>query len=88
MKLFDLFNSEKTSETIRKNNISNSVTGAYGSGGSLRKPMYRNVCCDGEYIPTNAKGTVGVLVKGETEKKQRHSSVKNKSVSKFHKGFA
>ena len=87
MKLFDLFNSEKTSETIRKNNISNSVTGAYGSGGSLRNPMYRNVCCDGEYIPTNARNCRRACERRD-RKKAKALQRENKSVSKFHKGFA
>ena len=87
MRLFDPFSSAQKAETIRKNNISNSVTGAYGSGGSLRNPMYRNVCCDGIYETMTGRKFHRACEKRD-RKKVKALQRENKSVSKFHKGFA
>ena len=87
MRLFDPFSSAQKAETIRKNNISNSVTGAYGSGGSLRNPMYRNVCCDGAYHPTSGRKFHRACER-QHRKREKALQRENKSASKFHKGFA
>ena len=87
MRLFDLLNSAETAESIRKNNISNGTSGAYGSGGSLRNPMYRNVCCDGAYHTTSGRKFHRACER-RNRKKEKALQRENKSVSKFHKGFA
>ena len=87
MRLFDPFTPAEKAETIRKNNISNSKTGAYGSGGSLRNPMYRNVCCGGAYHTTSGRKFHRACEKRD-RKKAKASQRENKSESKFHKGFA
>ena len=87
MRLFDFFDSEEKAETIRKHNMSNGTNSANGSAGSLRNPMYRNICCSGAYIASTARN-----YRRADERAQRKAAKalqrENKSVSKFHKGFA
>ncbi len=32
------------------------ISSAYGSGGSLRDPMYKNIQCEGTYHPQTGRG--------------------------------
>ena len=41
------------------------ISSAYGSGGSLSDPMYKNICCSGTYHPMTGRS------------KRRHSERKN-----------
>ena len=87
MELFDLSSAIKKRESVRKNTLNNGEVGAYVSGGSMRNPMYRNIACEGFYIPTSSRVARRAHERAERqEAKARQSG--NKSVSKFHKGFA
>ena len=81
------FSSIEQQEKRRKSNFNNGENGAYRSGGSLRNPMYKNICCRGAYVPTNARNYRRAWERSERKEAKKLES-KNKSVSKFHKGFA
>ena len=42
------FRNEMTEKEI-SNSVNNGLHGAYGSGGCMNNPMYRNVCAKGRY---------------------------------------
>ena len=39
-----------------KDGINNGNDGAYGSGGSMNNPMYRNIACNGNYESMTGRG--------------------------------
>ena len=87
MRLFDDYKSAEKAETIRKHNMCNGTNNGMGSGGSMKNPMYRNICCGGEYIATTARNYRRAHERAERQEAKALQR-KNKSVSKFHKGFA
>jgi len=55
------------------NSIFNGFEGAYGSGGSMNNPMYRNVCAEGTYESMTGRGK-----KRLAERLRRRSESKNR----------
>ena len=82
---FDIFASIDKAEVKRKHHIDNGEAGAYGSGGSMRNPMYRQVHSKGTYH-TNTMRKYRRQWKRDEEKNLRRQQ--KQTVSKFHKGFA
>ena len=87
MRLFHLSGTKEKVERIRENTMTNATNSANGSGGSLRNPMYRNICCDGEYIASTARKWRRACERTH-RKEEKALQRENKSASKFHKGFA
>ena len=50
-----------------KDGINNGNDGAYGSGGSLNNPMYRNIACDGRYESMTGRGKQRYIKKKKGE---------------------
>jgi len=69
--------------------ITNGSFGAYGSGGSVCNPMYRNVCTDGVYVRMTSRTQRRLnerLVRKENNKLKNRISIK-KDKSNSNLGF-
>ena len=52
----ELLHSQEDGYGYVKCGINNGNDGAYGSGGSMNNPMYRNIACDGNYESMTGRG--------------------------------
>tara|TARA_Y100001938_G_scaffold138327_1_gene203632 strand:+ start:91 stop:315 length:225 start_codon:yes stop_codon:yes gene_type:complete len=55
------------------NSVFNGFDGAYGSGGSMNNPMYRNICSEGTYEPMTGRSKRRLA-----ERLRRRSASKNR----------
>ena len=55
----------KNTRPLNQKKYGEPTNSAYGSGGSMRDPMYKNIACEGTYHPQSGRG------------KRRHSQKSN-----------
>ena len=69
---------EEMTETEKSNSVNNGFKGAYGSGGCMNNPMYRNVCSIGRFEQISGRGKRRLWERRRRKEEKRESSTSKK----------